>query len=444
MPRAARPWPRTRSPSHAAAAPTARRSHAYACWQATARSRRRDGGDAEAHYAAAAAEGAAGGGLGGEELAGALNNLGNVRRMQRDWTGAAAAYSAAARAAPGFADAHFNAGGAILEAGGAADPAKAVAPLATALALDPASLGNWRALAGALERTGAAADRAAAARLLRGVVRIGDARRAARDAVDLAGAAARAGRPPRGAGRSRARHPAAARGRQRQRAARGPRQAAASRVAGRARATRGGGVVGAAAAAATELAARGGAAGGAAAHSALSALQALPELSPREVQALGVALAGNELRDYDAGAELLAAAAARGAPGALPAALYALQTTCQWARVSALLPRLPAPRPDAGAVAGAEGDAEGQGESTSGGVSPYEALYLGLDPGALRAWAVDAARPLNREGGARARGRGARRGGLAGAMVGGRGGGAAVGRGARGGRGPVRRCVWGT
>ena len=92
-------------------------------------------GDAEAHYAAAAAEGAAGGGLGGEELAGALNNLGNVRRMQRDWTGAAAAYSAAARAAPGFADAHFNAGGAILEAGGAADPAKAVAPLATALAL---------------------------------------------------------------------------------------------------------------------------------------------------------------------------------------------------------------------------------------------------------------------------------------------------------------------
>ena len=353
-------------------------------------------GDAEAHYAAAAAEGAAGGGLGGEELAGALNNLGNVRRMQRDWTGAAAAYRAAARAAPGFADAHFNAGGAILEAGGAADPAKAVAPLATALALDPASLGNWRALAGALERTGAAADRAAAARLLRGVVRIGDARRAARDAVDLAGAAARAGRP-------REARDALARAIRLLRAvgsgsARRAAAAGSGVPGGGAReGDEGGGVVGAAAAAATELAARGGAAGGAAAHSALSALQALPELSPREVQALGVALAGNELRDYDAGAELLAAAAARGAPGALPAALYALQTTCQWARVSALLPRLPAPRAHAGAVAGAEGDAEGQGESTSGGVSPYEALYLGLDPAALRAWAVDAARPLNRE-----------------------------------------------
>lgn len=86
-----------------------------------------------------------------DELATAYNNLGNVHRMLQQNQDAIASYLAAASLAPAFADAHFNAGGLLVEAGQVAEGTSA---LWASVGAEPASAENWRALAGALEGQG--------------------------------------------------------------------------------------------------------------------------------------------------------------------------------------------------------------------------------------------------------------------------------------------------
>ncbi|KAJ1490885.1 glycosyl transferase family 41-domain-containing protein [Baffinella frigidus] len=118
-----------------------------------------------------------------------------------------------------------------------------------------------------------------------------------------------------------------------------------------------------------DVAARGGVHGVAVGRRVLDALRRLERLSGRELRAVGTAYAGNDFRDYDTGADLLVAA------------------------VTAPV--------EAGGTEEKEGsDATGgknetEGADAPGGLSPYEALYLGLDGDLLRRWAEEAARPLN-------------------------------------------------